>query len=177
MENTSSPSQFTKMCPFETLRVPSVIGCQRGDSEGALCLFACLRHTQFPGNWRAPWWGEQRITQAWQHCSGNLTSLMKTGRETKRRRRSGGKKKKRQEARGAARKLSDGFQKPVPPHIKRPRRWFSWDGESTQWPPTEMTVDGGTSTAFAWAQRHLEIDWTSLSMSNWWVRWGVTRTS
>lgn len=52
-------------------------------SEGVLCLFTCLRHTQFPGNWRARWWEQQSIIQGWHSCSRNLTSLMKTGRETK----------------------------------------------------------------------------------------------
>lgn len=52
-------------------------------SEGVLCLFACHRHTWFPGNWRALWWARRSIIQGWQSCSRNLTSLMKTGRGTK----------------------------------------------------------------------------------------------
>lgn len=65
------------------------------------------------------WWEQRSIIQGWQRCSRNLTSLMKTGRETK----TGGGKKNRTEAasdgrsnewgeRGgaAAQRLTGGFQ-------------------------------------------------------------------
>lgn len=85
-------------------------------SGGILCLFSCLHHTQFPGNCRAQWWEQQNIIQGWQHCSRNLTSLMKTVRETKQRDEKGakpgsdGRSNEGLECRGAPQRLTEGFQ-------------------------------------------------------------------
>lgn len=83
-----STQQFTLITPHFHSKTFYILYITRCNvyfvSEGVLCLFTCLRHTQFPGNWRARWWEQQSIIQGWHSCSRNLTSLMKTGRETKR---------------------------------------------------------------------------------------------